>query len=166
MNIEKLSTKYRVRALTDNDIDEILRLLNGNPLFFEYCQPAATMESILRDMKALPPERTYDDKYYLGIFDGDKLIAVLDLILNYPNDKTAFIGFFMVRAEYQGCGLGTFLISDIVGCVKDCGYRYTRLGYAKGNPQSRAFWIKNGFRETGVETNTQNYTIVVMQKEN
>ena len=31
----------------------------------------------------------------MGYYDGEKLIAVMDLILTYPDEQTAFIGFFM-----------------------------------------------------------------------
>ena len=32
-----------------------------------------------------------NDKYYIGFFKRDKLIAVMDLIMDYPKKKTAFI---------------------------------------------------------------------------
>ncbi len=166
MDITKLSTTYRVCKLSENDIDSVLELCLGNPLFYQHCPPAATKESIAKDMVALPPRKTPDDKYYLGIYDGEKLIAVMDLILKYPDEKTAFIGFFMVSAECQKQGVGTALIKEIVDCLFENGYEFTRLGYVKGNPQSRAFWLKNGFSETGVETNTEDYTIVVLQRSN
>ena len=34
----------------------------------------------------------------------------------------------------------------------------------QGNPQSEAFWIKNGFVRTGVEDKQETYTVVVMEK--
>ncbi len=166
MDILKLSTTYQVRRLSNQDIESVLELCLGNPMFYRYCPPAATKESIARDMVALPPRATCDDKYYLGMFDGNKLIAVLDLILNCPNENTAFIGFFMVLAGYQKQGIGSSLIREIVECLFDNGYEFTRLGYVKGNSQSRAFWIKNGFYETGVETKTEDYTIVMLQRNN
>ena len=36
---------------------------------------------------------------------------------------------------------------------------------AKGNPQSEAFWIKNGFVRTGVEDVQERYTVVVMERQ-
>lgn len=165
MNITNLSTKYLVRRLSEKDIDSIVKLCHSNPMFYRYCPPMVSKESIAKDMVALPPRTQSKDKYYLGIFDKEKLIAVLDLILNYPNQDTAFIGFFMVLAECQNVGLGTRLITDIADCLSKSGYRYIRLGYVKGNPQSKTFWLKNGFIETGIETNTPDYTIVVMQRD-
>ncbi len=102
----------------------------------------------------------------MAFFEGNRLVAVLDLILNYPNTETAFIGFFMLEKRVQGKGLGTNIVSEIIRHLWECGYQYTRLGYVKGNPQSRAFWRKNGFLETGIETQTEAYTIVLMQREN
>ena len=55
-----------------------------------------TLESIREDMKVLPPGKSGEDKFYVGFFDGSMLTAVMDLILKYPNDETAFIGLFMV----------------------------------------------------------------------
>ncbi len=35
-------------------------------------------------MTALPPGKAMEDKWFVGFYDGDCLIAVMDLILNYP----------------------------------------------------------------------------------
>ncbi len=164
MDIEKISSRYSVRRLTEADVGLVLALTQGNPLFYRHCPPVATKESILADMKALPPRTTCDDKYYLGLFAENALVAVIDLILNYPNAETAFIGFFMVAAEHQGGGAGSAIVSELAEYLGSVGYKYIRLGYVKGNPQSRAFWLKNKFSETGVETSTDDYTIVVLQR--
>lgn len=34
-----------------------------------------------------------------------------------------------------------------------------------GNPQSEAFWKKNGFRKTGAESKQETYTVVAMQRD-
>ncbi len=166
MEIGKLSGAYRVCALGEGEIGSVLELCRGNPLFYEHCPPAPTAESIARDMVVLPPRTRPEDKYYLGFYEGRKLVAVLDLILNYPNTQTAFIGFFMVAADRQNRGVGSALVRDILDCLDGWGYEFTRLAYVLGNPQSRAFWLKNGFAETGVRTSTEDYTMVVMQRSN
>lgn len=164
MNIRNLTTKYEIRKLNETDIEEIYELMQGNPQYFEYCPPVATRESILQDMKALPPRTTYEDKYYMGFFRNRELVAVMDLILNFPNRETAFIGFFMMKKALQGKGIGTELFQDCASVLKKEGYKYIRLGFAKGNPQSEAFWMKNGFQRTGVEDVQEKYTVVVLEK--
>ena len=164
MDVQKLATKFEVRKLNEADIDDVFKIMQGNPLYFQYCPPMATHHSILDDMKALPPRTTYDDKYYIGFYKEDSLLAVMDLILNFPNEETAFIGFFMMNKEFQGKGLGTEVVEECFKSLKAEGYQYIRLGFAKGNPQSETFWLKNGFERTGVEDVQERYTVVVLQK--
>ncbi len=163
-DVQKLSKRYRVRRLTETDADKVYALSVENPIYYKYCPPFVTRESILHDMRALPPQTTYDDKYYIGYFEEDKLIAVMDLILGYPNEETAFIGLFMMEKGSQGKGIGSAIVEECFEFLDNIGYRFIRLGFAKGNPQSEAFWVKNGFVRTGVEADNGDYTVVVMEK--
>lgn len=165
MDIQKLTTKYDIRKLNEADIEDVLKVMQKNPLFFQYCPPMATRRSISEDMKALPPGTTDEDKYYIGYYKDGSLIAIMDLILNFPNQETAFIGFFMMNKDFQGKGNGTEIIRECCAGLREEGYRYIRLGFTKGNPQSEAFWLKNGFVRTGVEDVQERYTVVVLQKE-
>ncbi len=164
MNISALSTLFSVRRLTSADLPEALLLCEGNPQYYLHCPPPVTKESILHDMTVLPPRTAPKDKYYLGFFDDNELIAIMDLILNYPNAKTAFVGFFMLKREKQGAGLGSKIVSECFSELSRLGYEYIRLGYSENNPQSKAFWRKNGFSPTGVEYDGGGYTVVVMER--
>lgn len=163
--VQELSKRYAVRRLTEADAERIYALSVENPMFYRYCPPVVSRESILHDMKALPPRTTYDDKYYIGYFEGDRLIAVMDLILRYPNEETAFVGLFMMEKGSQGKGLGSAIVRECFEFLGSRGCRFIRLGFAKGNPQSEAFWVKNGFVRTGVEADNGDYTVVVMERE-
>ena len=165
MDITRLSHNYTVRFLTDTDIVAIYELSAGNPLFYQYCPPFVTRQSIIDDMKALPPNKSYEDKYYIGFFKGTKLAAIMDLILSFPDPNTAFIGLFMVNKSLQRDGIGSSIIADISAYIRSLGYSRIHLGFAKGNPQSEAFWKKNGFVKTGVETQQDTYIVISMQKE-
>lgn len=69
----------------------------------------------------------------------------MDLILNYPVKNTAYIGLFMMHLDYQNKGLGSKIISECAKYLKTLGFHKIRLGVDKENPQSNAFWKKNGF---------------------
>lgn len=99
MNISKFSEKYSVRRIQDEDIPKVYSLCKGNPVFYEYCPPEVTMEGIKEDMTVLPPGKSKEDKYYIGFWDGENLVAVMDLILKYPGEETVFIGFFMTEKK-------------------------------------------------------------------
>ena len=150
MNWEFLQ-KYSLRPLTAADTDEIFDLCRENEQFYRYHPPCVTRQSILEDMAALPPGKSGKEKHYLGFFDGGKLIAVLDLIENYPQESVAYIGFFMMRKALQGRGIGTELVDGSLNELRRSGCRKVRLAVDKGNPQSRTFWEKNGFVLTGEE---------------
>ena len=142
---KSFSSKYAVRKLTNENIDEIYNLLSPNVLYYEYCPPFVTRQSIMDDMNALPPEKTMEDKYYLGFYQQDKLIAVMDLIDGYPEKGIAYIGFFMTDVSVQRKGLGTEIIEDLCNYFVKEGYYSVRLAWVKGNPQAEHFWIKNRF---------------------
>ena len=100
MELQKVSRRYRIRLLQEADMDDILRLSESNPMFYEYCPPFVTRESILNDMKALPQGKTDAEKYYIGFFEGQKLIAIMDMVFAFPDDETVYIGLFDLAKEY------------------------------------------------------------------
>lgn len=164
MNINFLSNQYDVRKILDKDIPDVVNLCKDNPLYYKHCPPSVSIEQIKTDLMALPPNKAYKDKYYIGFYNNHVLVAVMDLICRYPNDETAFIGFFMTNNNLQGTGIGTNIITECLQYLKSIGYKQVRLGYAKDNPQPRAFWEKNNFKPTGVEDIQEYYTVVVMKK--
>lgn len=116
-------------------------------------------------MKVCPPGKTSDDKFYVGYYDNGRLIAVLDLILAYPDVKTAFIGFFMTDVSVQNKGIGSRIIRELCDFLAQAGFFRARLGWAAGNQQAEHFWHKNGFSETGEICPGDSYTIIVAQRD-
>ena len=123
-----------------------------------------TVESIIEDMEALPPNKGYEDKHYVGFFREDTLVAVMDLIAHYPQPGTALLGFFAMNSSLQGQGIGTAIITESIACLVQLGFEKVRLGIDRGNPQSKAFWLKNGFAFTGEAYESDGSTILVMER--
>ena len=142
-----LSRRYDARALTEADVERIFGLCRTQTLFYRYHPPFVTRESILEDLRAMPPGKTVADKLFAGFFDGTALAAILDLIWDYPVCGTAWIGLFMLDAARQGRGEGTALLGEILQALQERGVLRVRLGVDRGNPQSLAFWTKNGFSQ-------------------
>lgn len=143
--MEILSNQYFVRFLTENDIDLVIDLCKGNPLFYEHTIARPTKENILEDMRLTPPGIDLKDKYYVGYFDNETLVAVLDLIDGWPSKEIAYIGFFMMNHSYQGKNIGSSIIKELSIFLKSINVKYLRLAVDDGNPQSWHFWYKNGF---------------------
>lgn len=149
LEINSLSKRFHVRKLDRNDVEMIYDMSCKNHIFYQYHPPFVTKESILEDMEALPPGKNYDDKFYVGFFEKENLVAIMDLILDYPENEIAFIGLFMTNTQYQNKGIGSEIISDAAAHLKLSGYKKIRLGVDKGNPQSYSFWSKNSFKTIG-----------------
>ena len=150
-DISTLSGRFTVRRLNESDAPAMLALSEKNTVYYRYHAPAPSLDDMREGLTAIPPGKTTADKYYVGFFDGETLAAVLDLVLDYPETGTAFIGLFMLDTTYQGKGAGSSLFSCIAGALAHGGYKKLRLAIDKGNPQSEAFWTKNGFVKTGEE---------------
>lgn len=165
MNVSLFSEQYFVRKMYADDAAEVYTLCYKNSLYYQYCPPFVSEQSIINDMSKLLPNKEICDKYYLGFYDKEKLIAVMDFIMAYPDELTAFIGFFMTDVSIQNIGIGSKIINDLCDYLARIGIANVRLGWVKGNPQAEHFWHKNGFRETGVTYDTENYTVIVAQRD-
>lgn len=66
MDISLFSNDYIVRRLEKADVPDIYLLCSKNSLYYQYCPPFVTEQSIMDDMKALPPNKEMYDKYYIG----------------------------------------------------------------------------------------------------
>lgn len=146
LDISRFSSRFRVRRMCDADVDVILAFCLHNEVYYRYCGKQPTRDLILHDLHITPPNTRSDAKYYVGFYDGETLVAIMDLIEGYPNFGEAFIGFFMMNIQLQGQGLGSAIVEELLQSLKAEGFACVRLGIDKGNPQSTHFWSKNGFR--------------------
>ena len=164
LDLKIFSKTYSIKELTSDDVEMIFSFCKSNTQYYEYCGKDISVELIENDIHALPPETDKDQKYYVGFFENDKFIALLDLICGYPNKEDAFIGFFMMSHELQGKGLGSKIISELLEYLKIQGFKKCQLGIDKENPQSNHFWKKNGF-ETVREVAVDGHPILVAEKQ-
>ena len=162
--VADLSGEFSVRELTAEDVPEMLRVARSNPLFYRYMRPDPDEANLAADLTALPPRRTLADKHFFGWFDGENLVAMMDLIWRHPAEDMAFIGWFIVDGSRQGRGLGRRLVADALSMLKKQGVKEVRLGRIAGNPQSEHFWQVCGFADNGLGYDTEHYHVAVNAK--
>ena len=134
MNSLLFSKQYTVKQLVTEDISDVFALCKRNELYYHFCPPFVTEQSIANDMKALPPGVDETDKHYVGFYDADKLVAVMDLITGFPDEQTAFIGFFMTDVSVQNAGVGTTIINELFTYLRELEIKLVKLGWVQGNP--------------------------------
>lgn len=145
MNINELSDIFEVRKLDEYDVENIYNLCKENREYYKYCPPYVTKDNILRDMTALPDGCYMENKYYIGYFNEEGLVAVLDLISGYPEYDTFYIGFFMMKFSMQGKNIGSYIIEELCNYLKNVGIKAVELAWITGNEKAKNFWIKNKF---------------------
>lgn len=168
MQVEKISNKYTVRRLyssDSSDVNNVLKLCSENILYYQYCPPFITKEGVIEDMEAIPPGKMKMDKNFLGYYKDDILIAVLDLIIGYPNVRTAYIGLFMMDIKVQGKGIGTKIIDELCDYLKNTGFERVELAWVKGNPQDEKFWTKNKFHAIGERSSNAAEHVIAAERE-
>ncbi|HFU3729705.1 TPA: GNAT family N-acetyltransferase [Streptococcus suis] len=162
MTISNFSTSFQVRKLTEADLEQVLALYQTNPLYFEYFPPLPSLEGLANDLVDCPPGKSLSDKYFLGFWDKERLVAILDLIDGYPTAEVAYIGLFMVDAHFSGQGLGSKIVAELLPQLAT-RFKKVRLGYVESNPQSSHFWFKVGFCPTGEVKELAGKTIVIAE---
>jgi ribosomal protein S18 acetylase RimI-like enzyme len=163
IDISMLSNQYIIRRLNDSDTDDILDFCQKNTMYYQYCGAEISKDQVLNDLHITPPGVDIADKYYVGFFNGEEMVAVLDLIDGYPEPAIGYIGFFMMNAALQGKQIGSAIIQDVCSYLKQIGKTAIRLGIAKDNPQANHFWKKNGFTVIK-EVERDGWTILVAEK--
>ena len=146
LSLKDCQAGYTVRRLDDRDAGTILRLMQTNPQFFKVKPPAPGLRQVKTDLYRVPPKSTLDQKFYIGWFDDNGLIALADVILDYPQDLQAWIGLFMVDGHEQQAGLGSRLLKALEGALARAGFAHIELGVRPNNQQGLGFWEKNGYQ--------------------
>lgn len=164
IEISQFSKQYDVRRLHFDDVEMIYAFCKSNTQYYAYCGKDISYELIESDMTIAPPGIPMERKYYIGFFEGGRLVAVMDLIDGYPDETCAYVGFFMMNRDLQGAGIGSGIIAEVLDYLKKQGFERCRLGIDKSNPQSNHFWRKNGF-EVIREVVREEGTVLVAERQ-
>ena len=152
LDINSLSTSHQVRRITEADISDVYALCKSNQKYYEHRNPAPTVESLTEIISTIPAGAGTEDKHFVGFYDNDRLVSVLDLITGYPEKDDAFIGWFMVDGHLQRQGIGSQIFADIRAAMAGQGYDYLSLSCEKENTEAIAFWQAQGFKSETEDT--------------
>ena len=163
-DIKILSTEYDVRRISEADIEDVYRLCKSNEKYYEYLGAVPSAESLTDVISSIPESASAENKYFVGFYDKDRLIAVLDLIAGYPEKDDAFIGWFMVDGTKQRQGIGSRIFADVRAAMKGQGFDRLSLDCPEKHDESLAFWKAQGFKPTGKTTSNESYKSVTLAR--
>ena len=147
---ERLAPKgFVARQMTAADLDALYGLCQSQPDYYRHLGEPLTRDKLARSLTALPPDARRENKHFIGFWQQGSLKAALKIIFAYPDKETVLLGLLMVDKSAQGAGIGSNIAQNLATVAAESGYHEIILSYAEGNAQSRAFWLKNGYQETG-----------------
>ena len=160
---------YRVEPITQENISRVQTLLESNPEYFRATQahPVSRADCIA-DISALPPGKTMSDKSYLLLSDSIGDLAVIDFIEQYPNDRSGYLGFFILSGERHNQGIGQMLLGIVEETARQCGLSRIELACFASNEPGLRFWKKEGYQS--IRTSKRiidniSYTILSLEKQ-
>jgi len=127
------------------------RVLESAPAYFQSVtgSPPGGAEA-QTTFTALPPGKTYDDKFVWGLYSGEAMIGCADVIRGYPVREAAMIGLLLLAEDRQRRGLGRAFAALLERRIASWPeIARLRIGVVASNGGALTFWRKEGFRETG-----------------
>ncbi len=86
----------------------------------------------------------------IGFSKNGTAVAFLSMFEGYPEEKTLYIGLFLVDRSCQRSFVGTEIISAVICEGFSYGYTSVKLSVQDNNLSGYPFWKKMGFKAAGV----------------
>lgn len=167
---KEYANKYTMTPISEDNIDLVFPVLESNEYFYSRTQlHPVTKEELVADIYALPPNTSLSQKHFIAFFEKDSTdsFAVLDIVEGYPDSKTVYLGFIMLKDSYQNKGLGGSMIRTISVSAARNGFMRIELGCFEDNEIGCKFWLRMGFsviRTSEREVDGKTYRLFSMEK--
>lgn len=123
-------------------------------------------EKVKEIFTALPPGKSYEDKFVLGIFKGSgKLIGVIDVVKNFTFDGEWIIGLLIIDPKERENGLGKSVHEALIAWAVKLGAKSFRVAAIEDNHRGIKFWSGLGYtkiKEVNMDFVAKIHTVNVM----
>ena len=153
------------RRLKEEDLPELLTFCLENEAYFSYIRSTPQTETLRQQLTVLPTNTVPEQKFFIGLWEKNSLVAIADLIMDWPRAGVVYVGWFMVARALQSKGFGRHLEAQLSSWLKATGYHTLRLACVEDNLPGFAFWERCGFLPTGQRCNQDAYSVLLLEKE-
>jgi RimJ/RimL family protein N-acetyltransferase len=148
---------YRTKLLTFSDLSALQDMLEKCADYMElvYGSPTSSNEAEML-VASLPPDKSLDDKYIIGIFDKTmQLVGFVDAVKDYPEAGDWWVGLVLLAPNSRGRGIGSQLYRAFESWIEGQGAQRVYLGVIEANPRAHAFWERLGFERVEKRQSTE-----------
>jgi GNAT superfamily N-acetyltransferase len=141
-----------LRPLTEQDAADVQSVIESDSGYVRRVTGIGPRpEDALELLTAGPPGLQPGQKVVLGAFEGDSLVAVVDLLRDWPERGTSHIGLLQVHADHQGRGLGRRVHDALLSwAAADHSTTTLRAAIVETNAKHAApYWAAMGYTPRG-----------------
>lgn len=137
---------FKIRLLTLSDQEALMDLEQSNPRYHQYFSPEPlTLAEVQRDLTAYPDELAAEQKQVFGFYLADHLVAVLDLLNQYPQEQFLYVGLLMVNQAYQRKSIGQVVMTGLMQAALQSGIVCIQATRVSADTGVAKFWQQLGF---------------------
>ncbi|MDI6806240.1 MAG: GNAT family N-acetyltransferase [Candidatus Aenigmarchaeota archaeon] len=153
--------QIQIREMNEEDVPSVVEIIRRTMLREDVELAKRTLTHYFRSREELTPGY-FPKKFYVAVEDGE----VIGVSGSYVYDERAWLGWFAVKPEYQGNGIGKALLKKAESDVKDEYERFfVYTGSSKEFAKAREFYKRNGFVEEQLEKYKFDEDTLIFSKE-
>jgi ribosomal protein S18 acetylase RimI-like enzyme len=158
-----------VRQLRAGDGPAVLRLLEADPEYFavSFGEPPGPAD-VRELLRGAPAGARPGAKRLVGGYEGDRLVAVAELIRDHPRPGVWTYGFLLVHPDRRRAGIGRRMTDWVERTVAEGGGRTIRFDVIEANEASRTLFERRGYREVArrrQRTGRRTHVVLTMERE-
>lgn len=135
---------YRVEPITQENISRVQTLLEQIRIFSCNSISSGFPRGLHGRYFRSSSGKTMSDKSYLLLSDSIGDLAVIDFIEQYPNDRSGYLGFFILSGERHNQGIGQTLLGIVEKTAQQCGLSRIELACFASNKPGPSVLGKRG----------------------
>jgi GNAT superfamily N-acetyltransferase len=160
---------YSVAPVTRDNLGELQSFLERCTGYFELCEGGPTPPNAAEiELTEVPRGYAAEDQFAFLIREGGPIVALFNVLRNYPRERQWWIGFQIIEPALRRRGLGERLFRAAEEWMVREGAEIIQLGVNERNAGADRFWRQMGFVETTRQPHTTvnqtRTTIVLMCK--
>lgn len=139
---------FQIRLLTTADQEALLELEQSNSRYHQYFSAdPLTLTEVQHDLTAHPDELAAEQKQVFGFYLANRLVAVLDLLNQYPQEQFLFIGLLMVNQQVQRKSIGKVIVTGLMQAALQSNITAIQLTRVTADRGVATFWQQLGFED-------------------
>lgn len=144
-----LQNDYKIKSLTVENIklvESLCKKCSDYYILHDGILPST--EEPKEIFTAIPPNKSCDDKFVLGIFNySNELIGIIDIVKDFPVIGECMLGLMLINPEERGKGLGKIVHKALVQWTINLGLKSLRIGVIEDNHKGIKFWSDLGYKK-------------------